>query len=214
MADTETITTEVSGSGAVNADNVVTGAPGINGGIYRAKKGTPVPTDAETALDSAFENMGYVSEDGVVNNLAKTSTDIKEWGGAVVKTVQTGMKDTYKQKFIESVNPAVLKAVYGPENVTVGDDGKIDIKANAKDTGEAVYVIDEVTGDRLHRTVIPRGTIESIGEITHKLDQPIAYDLTIACGRDSNGNTHYEYYSAPIPAEEETTEAEGTTTNP
>lgn len=198
MADNENTTSVQNGSGTVNADNVVTGVPGINGGIYRAPKGTVLPTDATTALGDAFQNMGYVSEDGVVNSLNKTSQDIKEWGGNVVKTVQTGMKDTYKQKFIESVNPVVLEAIYGPENVNVKDDGSIDIKVNAKDTGEAVYVIDEIMGDRLRRTVIPRGTIESIGDIVHKSDTAIAYDTTISCGRDSSGNSHYEYYSAPI----------------
>lgn len=182
----------------VNADNVVTGVPGINGGIYRAPKGTTLPTDATTALGAAFQNMGYISEDGVVNSLNKTSQDIKEWGGKVVKTTQTGIKDTYKQKFIESLNPVVLKAIYGEDNVTVKADGAIDLKVNAKDTGEAVYVIDEVMGDRMHRTVIPRGTVESIGDITHKSDTAIAYDTTIACGADSLGNSHYEYYSAPI----------------
>ena len=60
------------------------------------------------------------------------------------------------------------------------------------------YVIDEVMGDRMHRTVISRGTVESIGDITHKSDTAIAYDTTIACGADSLGNSHYEYYSAPI----------------
>lgn len=212
MADNDTVITEpINGSGVVNADNVVTGAPRINGGIYRAPKGTPVPTDATSPLDSAFENMGYISDEGVVNSSNKTSTDIKEWGGAVVKTVGTGLKDTYKQKFIEALNPVVLETTYGKGNVTVADDGSIAIKSGAVDTGEAVYVIDEVNGDRLYRTVIPRGTIESIGDITHKPDTPKGYELTIACGRDSSGYTHYEYYSAPI-EDEETQEEEDTTT--
>lgn len=180
----------------VNADNVVTGVPGINGGIYRAPKGTTLPTDATTALGAAFQNMGYISEDGVVNSLNKTSQDIKEWGGDTVMTVKTGQNDTFKLKYIESMNLEVLKSIYGAENVTESN-GAVTVKVNAKDAGAAVYVIDMAqNGGRLKRIVIPRGTVSALGDIVYKNDTPVGYDVTISAGLDTNGNTHYEYISA------------------
>ena len=47
--------------------NVAAGKPKIGGAVYAAPIGTPLPTDATTALNSAFKNLGYVSEDGLKN---------------------------------------------------------------------------------------------------------------------------------------------------
>ena len=46
-----------------NASNVSAGKPKVAGAVYRAPKGTTLPTDATTALASAFVDMGYVSEE-------------------------------------------------------------------------------------------------------------------------------------------------------
>ena len=41
--------------------NVSVGKPAVGGAIYRAAKGTTLPTDATTALGSSFKQLGYVS---------------------------------------------------------------------------------------------------------------------------------------------------------
>lgn len=184
------------GTGTANAANVTTGTRRFDGGIYIAPLGTAVPTDASTDLGAEYKNLGYVSEDGVVNSLNKTSKDIKEWGGDTVMTVNTGQNDTFKLKYIESMNLEVLKSIYGSENVTESN-GAVTVKVNAKDAGAAVYVIDMAqNGGRLKRIVIPRGTVSALGDIVYKNDTPVGYDVTISAGLDTNGNTHYEYISA------------------
>ena len=52
------------------ATNVSTGKPKVAGSIYRALRtaGLTIPTDATTALASAFKCLGYISEDGLKNN--------------------------------------------------------------------------------------------------------------------------------------------------
>lgn len=184
------------GTGTANAANVTTGTRRFDGGIYIAPLGTAVPTDASTDLGADYKNLGYVSEDGVVNSLNKTSKDIKEWGGDTVMTVKTGQNDTFKLKYIESMNLEVLKSIYGAENVTESN-GAVTVKVNANDAGAAVYVIDMAqNGGRLKRIVIPRGTVSDLGDIVYKNDTPVGYDVTISAGLDTNGNTHYEYISA------------------
>ena len=183
-------------TGTANAANVTTGTRRFDGGIYIAPLGTTLPTDASTDLGAAFKNLGYVSEDGVTNSLSVTSKDIKEWGGDTVMTVKTGQNDTFKLKYIESMNLEVLKSIYGAENVTEAD-GAVTVKVNAKDAGAAVYVIDMAqNGGRLKRIVIPRGSVSALGDIVYKNDTPVGYDVTISAGLDTNGNTHYEYISA------------------
>ena len=115
-----------------NVDNVSTGKPKITGAVYRAPLGTTLPTDATTALSGAFVEMGYISDDGVVNSNAPSVTKVKAWGGQIVLVITSEKPDTFKLKFIESMNSNVLETVYGVNNVTVNAvAGTIAVKANA-----------------------------------------------------------------------------------
>lgn len=179
-------------------DNVTTGKRRVDGGIYFAPAGTTAPTDATTALASAFKNLGYVSEDGVTNSLSKETSEIKEWGGDTVDVVLTGQSDTFSFKFIESFNIDTLKCIYGSDNVTGSSStGAISITVNAEDAPSGVYVIDMIQrGGRLKRIVIPNGKITELGDIVYKADEAVGYECTLAANLDSNGNTHYEYIGA------------------
>ena len=174
--------------------NVTTGKRRVDGGIYFAPAGTTAPTDATTALASAFKNLGYVSEDGVTNSLSKETSEIKEWGGDTVDVVLTGQSDTFSFKFIESFNVDTLKCIYGTSNVAESS-GSISI--NAEDAPAGVYVIDMIQrGGRMKRIVIPNGKITELGDIVYKADEAVGYECTLAANLDSNGNTHYEYIGA------------------
>ena len=57
--------------------NIAIGLPNPKGALYWAPLGTPLPTDATTALDNAFINLGYVTEDGLTSSTAEEGDDIK-----------------------------------------------------------------------------------------------------------------------------------------
>lgn len=180
-----------------NVSNVSTGKPKVAGAVYRAPKGTTLPTDATTALAAAFEDMGYISEDGVVNSNSPSTEKIKAWGGQIVLIVSTEKPDTFKLTFLESLNGNVLETVYGADNVTVGT-GTISVVANAKALEEYVYAIDMVmTGGALKRIVIPAGALSALGDIVYKDDEAVGYEVTLDALPDSSGNNHYEYIKLP-----------------
>ena len=155
-----------------NTAKVTTGKPKVAGAVYRAPIGTTLPTDASTALAAAFEDMGYISEDGITNS---------------------NSPDSEKIKFLESLNEDVLETVYGVSNVTVGSN-TITVVANASALGEYIYVIDMVmTGGALKRIVIPKGSLSELGDIVYKSNEAVGYEVTLEALPDSSGNTHYEY---------------------
>lgn len=178
-----------------NQANVSTGKPKTAGAVYRAPIGTTLPTDASTALAAAFEDMGYISEDGVTNTNSPESDKIKDWGGQTVLVVTSEKPDTFKLKFLESLNANVLESVYGEDNVTVNSQsGTIAVVANAAALDEYVYVIDMVMrGGALKRIVIPNGALSELGDIVYKADEAIGYDVTLEALPDTSGNNHYEY---------------------
>ena len=180
-----------------NVSNVSAGKPKVAGAVYRAPKGTTLPTDATTALASAFVDMGYISEDGVVNSNSPSTEKINAWGGQVVLIVSTEKPDTFRLTFLEALNANVLQTVYGAANVASGT-GTIAITANTKDPGEFIYAIDMVlAGGALKRIVIPCGALSELGDIVYKDDEPIGYEVTLDAMPDSSGNNHYEYIKLP-----------------
>lgn len=172
--------------------NVSTGKPKVAGAVYRAPKGTTLPTDASTALANTFVDMGYISEDGVSNSNSPDSEKIKAWGGQTVLVVVNEKSDSFKLTFLESLNTNVLETVYGTANVTTGT-GTISVVANAATLGEFVYVIDMVMGTAMKRIVIPAGSLSEVGDIVYKDNEPVGYEVTLECLPDSSGNNHYEY---------------------
>lgn len=182
-----------------NASNVSAGKPKVSGAVYRAPKGTTLPTDATTSLASAFVDMGYISEDGVTNSNSPDTDKVSAWGGQTVLVITNEKPDSFKLTFLEALNPNVLETVYGADNVTVDSTGKIiTITANAAALEEYVYVIDlALKGGALKRVVIPNGSLSEVGDIVYKDAAAIGYEVTLECLPDSNGASHYEHIKLP-----------------
>lgn len=184
-----------------NAQNVSVTKPKVGGAIFVAPLGTELPTDATTALDVAFENVGYISEDGVVNTNSPDTDTIKEWGGASVGKIDNGKDDTWQFTMIEALNLAALKLVYGPDNVSGTLKEGITIKANSNEQADVCMVIDMILkGGALKRVVLPSAGVSEVGEVTYAATSAIGYQTTLLATPDAEGNTHYEYIKSAAAA--------------
>lgn len=183
---------------ANTVDNVNVGKPKVGGAVWTAPKGTTVPTDAVTDLSSTFDCLGFISDAGVTNSNSPSSTSFKAWGGDIVYDAQTEKPDTFKMTLIETTNVAVLKTVYGADNVSGDINSGIHIKANSKEQNTVVLVIDTILRDgALKRIVIPQAKVTAVGDITYSDGSLVGYDTTFsAYPSDSEGNTHHEYIKA------------------
>lgn len=180
------------------AANVSVGKPKVGGAVYRAPLGTVLPTDAKAALDEAFKDMGYCSDDGVTNENKISTEDIKAWGGATVASPLKEKEDNFGVTLIEALNIDALKAIYGDTNVIGTEEAGITIKVNTDDNADASWIVDMImTGGILKRVVIPSAKISEMEKITYKDDEAISYGLTLAAHPDNKNNTHYEYIVKP-----------------
>ena len=177
-----------------NATNVSAGKPKVGGAIFAAPVGTPLPTTTAEALDPAFKNLGYCSDDGLTNSTSLDVQKIKAWGGDTVLVIQSSREDTFKYKLIEIKSLEVLMHVYGADNVTGTLETGIVVKVNNSDVPEQSLVIDMILRDNTaKRIVIPSCKISEVGDIVYGDEDAVGYETTVDCTPDSDGNTHYEY---------------------
>ena len=179
------------------ATNVTFGKPKIGGAIYNAPLGTTLPTDATTALGSAFAGLGYVSEEGLKNANGPSSSNIKAWGGDTVLSVESEKPDEFTFTLLEVLDVNVLKVVYGPENVSGTLSTGITVRANSVPHGASAWVVEmAMRDDAIKRIVIPNATLKELSEITYKDNEAVGYNikLSAAPGDASFGyDTHKEY---------------------
>lgn len=180
---------------ANNAANVSVGKPKIGGAIYVAPKGTTLPGDATTTLASSFKHLGYIADAGLTNDNSKTSNDIKAWGGDIVMSTTSEVKDEWTMTLIEVLNLDVLKTVYGASNVTGTSIATgIEIGVNSSEADEHVWVIEMVlTGSVAKRVVIPSGKITNLDTINYNDTDAIGYAITVTAFPGTDGDTHKEY---------------------
>lgn len=194
---------------AQTVNNVSVGKPAIAGAISYAPVGTTLPTNATAALDEAFKNLGYISEDGLTNANSMETDEIKAWGGDIVANPQTAKPDTFTATFIEVLNIDVLKLVYGDANVSGTLADGIEVLASSAELGEVVMVVDMILkGNTLKRIVIPQAQITEIGDIVYKDDELAGYEVTLAAHPSAaiQYGTHKEYIqTAPATAGTKTT---------
>ena len=178
---------------------VTAAKPGVSGVVYKAPKGTTLPTDATTALANTYVSLGYLSEDGFTNNYEISSEDIKEMGGRTVLTVQNDVNDTFAFKLISALDPNVLKATFGASNVSGTLSAGVSVEVDGSEPEESVWVFETIMRDGvLKRIVIPDGKISSIGEIVYRRNEAVGYDITLTALYDSTaGFNHKEYIKTP-----------------
>lgn len=164
--------------------NVVVGAPGI---AYFAPAGTTLPTTADEALDDAFEDLGEVSEDGLVESHNQTSAKINNWAGTTIREDLTEQTDQYAIKFLES-NPGVFETYYGPQ-----DDPETVIHVKKQKGRRGVWVFDILDGDNVLRKVVPDGQVITIDDINHKVGEAVTYGVHITCYPNGDDDTMLIY---------------------
>ena len=173
---------------AVTAANVLVGTPpsGV-GGIYGAASGTTLPTTTVAALDPAFADGGYVSEDGVTQAIGSDVTEIKAWNGDTVRKIETSHDVTLQFTLLET-STTTRRWYYGNATSSLSE-------VRSGQGIRQAWVIDMVDGAKKIRLVVPDGQVTERGDVVYRLDEAVAYPITITAYPDSSGVKIYKYVS-------------------
>ena len=173
---------------ALDSDNV---RVAVTGAVYVAPTATAAPTASDSTLDAAFVDLGYVSADGITENIDRTTNQIRAWqNGSLVREVTSEGTYSVDMTFIET-NEAVLELYYG----TANDGGEFAIDPTSTG-GRQSFVIDVVDGTIVERIYIPAGEITSVGTRTLASGEAVGYQVTITAYADTGSTTVTKWFSA------------------
>lgn len=158
---------------------------GSDGVAYYAPEGAALPTNAGTALDVAFVDLGEISQDGLESAFDVSSEGIKNWAGETVRIVNTETTATFTLTFLET-NEDVIALFYGADvESQLGDYSRVKLAAaDSTAYAMAISVTDSGT-DRIKRYVLPRVTVSAREPVMDKNDQAAAFKVTFTALYDT-----------------------------
>jgi hypothetical protein len=158
---------------ALTAENVVVG---ISGKVYVAPVTATAPTSSVSAL-TTFEELGYVSADGIEIATDKSTSQIRGWQNSdLVRETITEATSMFSFTLLET-SEAVLELYFGATVVA----GKLEVNPSATG-GRKSFVIDIVDGE-----------VMAVDSIMVANGEAIAYSVTVTC-YVSEGRTFDSYY--------------------
>ena len=178
--------------------NTFVGVPKVSGGIFLVPQTVALPTDALVDRPAECIRLGGVSEDGYTYSSERTIEKRKDWNAQVVRSLQTSMDDMFEVTFIEFLNPELLAALYGTENVTVTpadatNGTQIAVRHSVDQMDHGAYIIDTFDGKVKRRRVIPDAQLDKLDPIVEKPGDWSVYKCTFSIFPDSQGYTSYVY---------------------
>lgn len=189
---------------AHNANNIGAFSPQASGGVLAGPVTATLPTNLTDVPGAEFESLGFVTEDGVTEAVARDSEKKKAWGGAIVKILTTDHEATWSFALMETANVAGLKAVYGEDNIVDAGMGESVLKINSDELPEKAFIFDMLDkGSKVSkRIVLPKARITEVGDVVYTHQDTTAFEVTIEAMEDADGNKAYIYTSSEASAPE------------
>lgn len=155
------------------------------------------PTTAISAVNAAFKDMGYVSEDGLSLSFPDTgsSDPIKAWqNGATVRTIRT-LTDDNPQLSVTLIETKLdtIQAVFGTTVTQSGTDGSFEFDTTDV-RGHVRLILDVVDGSETIRTYAPYAIVASVGEVNLTSSDAIGYQVTFDLERDSTAGYNFKQF--------------------
>ncbi len=149
------------------------------GHVYCAPLGSTLPTDATTALDVAFIDLGYAADGFKMTQNLKT-TDITAWQTLEpVRVINQSLTREFEFTLLQS-NKNTIPLAWGGATIVAGLAGAYSLTLpEASATIAYTYVVDWTDGVTTERIVIPNGIFGTLPTITSGRLDAIKYDLMI-----------------------------------
>lgn len=160
---------------AANADNVLVGSGGT---IFVAPVGTTMPTNIDTALNAAFEEVGFISEDGITVSAGVETAEINAFQSFyAIRRLVTGRSLDLGFALREWREVNLLLAFGGGEVTEAAGVYTYTPPAAGDALFERAMVVEWRDGDKDYRLCVPRGVVTEAVETN--ITRSAAADLPV-----------------------------------
>jgi hypothetical protein len=159
-----------------------------NGGVFIAPTGSTMPTDATSALDAAFGELGYISEDGVNFGMEQSRDPLNAWQSASpIRYLQSSREFMASFELMQWNEDTLLLAFNGGQ-FTDNLDGTWDFDLPLpEEDAEFAMVIEAIDGVYKSRFVFERVTMTELGEIPLQRGDSANFPVTVKVLTQANG---------------------------
>lgn len=177
---------------ALDADKIF--VPG-NGHLYAGPVGTTAPTDATTALNSAFVEMGYITEDGTSTTPSTDTQTIRGWQSIYALRYAIVGRDLRIALSLMEVNKDTV-GVWSQGGVTTGGPTAWKVVPPTAETVDArAWVMEGIDGSRTYRFYVPSGLVLDSGEWKWSRTGAAVLPITLGLTASGAGNGWELYVS-------------------
>ena len=148
-----------------------------------------LPSDT---LPAGYKDIGYINEDGVKISPSISTTKIKDWSGAKVRTLLEEFDGTIEFSIMQLDENAFIAAV-GEENVSItaasATHGKVvKAKFGVHMPPESRFVFRVKDGDKRLMVTVPNGQITEFNDFELKSTSTANLSVKLSCNDDGNGD--------------------------
>lgn len=168
---------------ASNAVNLGIGA--ASGMFFHAPANTALPAYPTESLGADWEEVGYISEDGITWHHGRSAEPLKDWSHSIRRQLQSDATGTVAAPIISTTNE-VLGTLFGASNVTTaaattahGVLDSVQVKEGVM-SGEEAFLFLMKDGDDTMMLGTTKGFITSLDDISFAPGGAITWNATVS----------------------------------
>jgi len=165
------------------------------GSVYFAPVGTTLPTEVDTALDAAFENLGYTTEDGVGFDESIATSALKVWQSSAPLRYTVDDVENSLQFSLVQWDKDTVPFAFGGGVVATTSAGKYKYTPPSTYTGVWAIVLDIVDGTVTHRIVAPKARVGGTKSVSFTSSDWAGIAVALQLERTSPSVAPFEYFT-------------------
>lgn len=174
----------------------VSNVKGVQGGYgFSAPVGTEAGTSQNVFADlgSAWDNMGFISEDGIEEEIDTDSEEIHDMNGDVIFVARKSETETLVLTLV-SLTEESFAEWYGHDAVDATAADYIAIEHMSASREARAYCFELLLKDgRKWRKYVPNGLVSDVGSVVYGAGDVAGREITITCMPDEDGVRMYDY---------------------